>query len=127
MKAEVHGGWKGIEARRKNDMVWRKLEFVSYSAFVDNLPMDMDKAWLWQVFKLQGKVVDIYMSRKKHVSTKTPFAFVRLSHLKEVQATIENPNGTVIRECKIRVSMAEYRHNTGHAQQWLFREKTLKF
>ena len=45
--------------------------------FVDNLPYFMSKAWLWKIFKFDGQIVDIDISRKVRKITTQPFAFMR--------------------------------------------------
>ena len=53
------GNWRNINA-------WKKLEEISYTVFVDNLPESMSKSWLWQLFDHEGRVVDVYLSGKKN-------------------------------------------------------------
>ena len=73
---------KGSQAIRRNDMASRKLELVSYSVFVDNLPQSMSKECSWQLFNHEGKVVDVFMCWKRRKVSSSPFAFVRYTHLK---------------------------------------------
>ena len=89
--------------------MWKRLETVSFTVFVDNLPMSMTKSWLWQIFQHEGKVIDIFMSRKKRRTNNKPFAFVRFALLKEAQAAVKNIHRIDIRGCRITVSMAEYK------------------
>ena len=62
------------------------------------------------------------MSWKKKKSSSNPFAFVRFSQLKEAQQAIKNLHETLIRECMISVTMAEYRRNGGRFGEkwWMF-------
>ena len=46
-----------------NDLAWRKLEEISYTIFVDNIPESMSRSWIWQLFDHEGKVVDVFLSR----------------------------------------------------------------
>ena len=91
------------------DVAWRRLEHVSHTLFVDNLPHSMSRDWLWQLFHHEGKVVDVYVSWKKRKATSTPFAFVRFAHLADAQKAIQNMNGLEIRGMKLEVSMAEHK------------------
>ena len=77
--------------------------------FVDNLTDSMTVSWLWQLFPHEGKVVDVFVSRKERRSCSSPFAFVRFAKLNEAQEAIKNMNDMVIRGNKIEVSMAEYK------------------
>ena len=77
-------------ARRRNVEAWRRLEAISFTVFVDNLPKDMSKGWLWQIFQFEGEVVDIFMSWKKRKSSTSPFAFVRFSKMPKQPLEIYN-------------------------------------
>ena len=64
-----------------------------------------------QIFLFEGKVVDIFLSKKKTRANNLPFAFVRFALLKEAQVAIKNLHGMEIRGCKIAVSVAEYKRS----------------
>ena len=93
----------------RNNLAWKRLEEVSYTVFVDNLPTSMSKSWLWQLFGYEGKVVDVILSWKKRKNNQQPFAFVRFAKLHEAKKAINNLNDVDVRGCKIKVSLAEYR------------------
>ena len=92
---------------------WKRLESISHTVFVDNIPLSMTKSWLWQLFNYEGKVVDVFISHKKRKTSDTPFAFVRFAYLKDAQNAIRNLNGMEIKGCKINATMAEYRRQEG--------------
>ena len=45
--------------------IYKKIESCLVTIFVDNLPMSMSKSWLWQIFDLEGYVIDVFLSREK--------------------------------------------------------------
>ena len=64
-KEEYEGQpWKrhahGIE-----QIVWRHLENVSVTVFVDNILDSMTRDWIWQLFSNEVEVIDVFISRKK--------------------------------------------------------------
>lgn len=46
------------------------------TVYVDNLPKDMDVAWLRHLFNSQGKVIDVYIPAKRSLRYNTKFGFV---------------------------------------------------
>ena len=44
-----------------NGDYYRCLEDRSFTVFVDNLSSSMSKIWLWQIFKFEGSIVNIYI------------------------------------------------------------------
>ncbi|MED6128026.1 hypothetical protein PIB30_093660 [Stylosanthes scabra] len=59
----------------------KELEDRTFSVFVDNLPVDTTKEWLWKVFSSTGKVEDVYLSGKTRRSNPLRFVFVRYKSL----------------------------------------------
>ncbi|KAL4344082.1 hypothetical protein AHAS_Ahas11G0142800 [Arachis hypogaea] len=54
----------------KDPRVWnreeyRRLENESFSIFVDNLPSDISRRELFQLFNWTGRITDIYLLRKE--------------------------------------------------------------
>ena len=49
--------WQGEDSKER---YFRNLEENSYTIFVDNLPSSTSKAWLWQLFSFEGRIVDIH-------------------------------------------------------------------
>ena len=76
--------------------------------FIDNLPKDMTRDWLLQLFEFEGKVADVYLSRKQRRGHKSPFGFVRYRRKVETLRAIKNLNGMIVRNCKIEVTMAKF-------------------
>ncbi|QHN97914.1 uncharacterized protein DS421_18g631470 [Arachis hypogaea] len=54
----------GKDPRVWNREEYRRLESESFSIFVDNLPEDISKRELFQLFNWTGRINDIYLSRK---------------------------------------------------------------
>ena len=104
-------GSREYQPRKSNVMVWKKLEKVAYTVFVDNLPTSMTRDWLWQLFQYEGEVVDVFMSRKQRKSSTQPFAFVRFSQLKGAQKAIDSMHGLEVRGSILSVKMAEYKRS----------------
>ena len=48
----------------RNLDAFTKLESITYSISIDNLPESMTNSWLWQIFSHEGEVVDVFISRK---------------------------------------------------------------
>ena len=51
----MNSGMEGrlrIESRQK----FRQIVESSFTVFIDNPPRSMTKEWLWQIFKLEGKI-----------------------------------------------------------------------
>ena len=36
-----------------------------FTVFMDNLPNSISKEWLWKIFKFEGEIVDIILSKPK--------------------------------------------------------------
>ena len=93
--------------------IYKKIELSSHTVFVDNLPHSMSTAWLWQLCNHEGRVVDMFMPRKKRVSNPLPFAFVRFSSKADTLKAIRNLHGTKIRGCTLDIREAKYRRFEG--------------
>ena len=64
MRVEFDRKWeKGLfqHNKERSGDYFRRLEETSFTIFVDNLPSSLTKAWSYQLFKFEGKVVDIYI------------------------------------------------------------------
>ena len=82
--------------------------------FVDNLPSSMTKARLWQIFKFEGRIIDIYISRKVRKTLAQPFAFMRWRTKEDAVRAVKNINGQVVRDCLIEVKEAEFKRGTNN-------------
>lgn len=77
--------------------------------FVDNLPESICEECLWQNFKFEGSIIDVFISCKKRKKKDNHFGFVRFQNVKDASKMIEHLHGLEIRGCKISVQIATYR------------------
>ncbi|CAO2814203.1 unnamed protein product [Amaranthus hypochondriacus] len=76
--------------------------------FVDGLPQGISSEWLGDMFSQCGRVVDVYVSRKKRTATVAQFGFVRFKDRKCAEEAMDKLNGELIKGRKMYVSMAKY-------------------
>ncbi|MED6173107.1 hypothetical protein PIB30_056245 [Stylosanthes scabra] len=87
------------------------IEDETFSIFVDNLPYDVTRTWLWEAFSSTGRVVDVYLSRKIRKSNQLGFAFIRYKSKEEVLRTIEQLDGWIVRGCSLKVTESRYKRS----------------
>ena len=98
----------------RHALSWDEIERVerqSYSVFVDNLPPSITKGWLFQQFEWEGRITDIFLSRKQRESSQLPFAFIRYKSKQRAYMAISNLNGIEIRGHIISVNVARYKRS----------------
>ena len=95
--------------RTRSGDSFKKLEESLFTIFFDSLPSSMSKAWLYQIFNLEGKVVDIYISRKVRKISTQSFAFVRYKSREEALRAVRNLDGVEIRGNLMVVKEAEFK------------------
>ena len=81
------------------------------SLFVDGLPLEMTWDWLQQIFRGEGDITDVYVSKKKRRNRDCRFGFVRFKKVEEAEMAIRNLNGVMIRGKIMKVSFAKYGKN----------------
>ena len=81
----------------------KKIEAASFTLFTET------KSWLWQLFDMEGHVVDIFLSTKRRKYNQQPFAFVHFSSQLEARKAMEKLDKTMIRCYTITVIEAKYR------------------
>ena len=84
---------------------------MAFSLFVDGLPLEMSWDWLQQIFRGEGDIIDVYVSKKIRRRSDCRFGFVRFRKLEEAKMAVRNLNGVMIREKIMRVSFAKYDKN----------------
>ena len=89
--------------------MYKKIEASSFTLFMDNLPKSMSTFWLWQLCSYDGRVVDVFISRKRRASNPLPFAFVRFSSKQDATNVKGRLDGIIIRGCALEVKEAKYR------------------
>ncbi|MED6135483.1 hypothetical protein PIB30_046958 [Stylosanthes scabra] len=80
-----------------------RLEAISFSVFVDNLPNDVSKKELFYWFKWSGWINDIYLHRKEKKGKNYCFAFVRYTTKGGALKAIRDMNKMILRGHKIGV------------------------
>ncbi|MED6152357.1 hypothetical protein PIB30_091235 [Stylosanthes scabra] len=68
---------KEMDIRVRTNEEFRRLEFVSFTVFVENLPIDVSKYELFYLFKWSGWVNDIHLLKKEKEEKTYCFAFIR--------------------------------------------------
>ncbi|MED6215077.1 hypothetical protein PIB30_109767, partial [Stylosanthes scabra] len=106
---QVWNGYGGRYSWRKKD--FKAMENRLVTIFIDNLPKSTTIDWLWTVFGLEGKIADVYLSKKVRPKNPLPFAFVRFEDCEAAHRAIDRRNGWVVWGCKLRVSEAKYKRN----------------
>ena len=79
-----------------------------YSLFIDGLLWEMTWDWLLDIFRGEGEVSDVYVSRKRRQFNGGMFGFVRYKNLEEAMRAARNLNGARIGGRRIKVSLAKY-------------------
>ena len=80
----------------------------AYSLFIDDLPKEMTWDWLLQIFRGEGKVIDVFVSHKRRRKNDCRFGFVRFRKLEEAKNAIRNLDGIKVRGKSMKVSFAKY-------------------
>ncbi|XP_015960976.1 serine/arginine-rich splicing factor SC35-like [Arachis duranensis] len=98
----------------KDPRVWnrekfRRLENESFSIFLDNLPKDILKRELYQLFSWTGRINDIYLSRKQKRGMIYMFAFIRYTTKGGALKAITEMNRLKLRGKEVFVGEAKYR------------------
>ena len=74
-----------------------------YSLFVDGLPWEMTWGWLKEIFRREGEVFDVYVSKKTRQFNSSKFGFVRYKKLEEARRAVRNMDGAMIKGRKLKV------------------------
>ncbi|XP_057730633.1 uncharacterized protein LOC130945964 [Arachis stenosperma] len=98
----------------KDPRVWNReeyhrLETESFSIFLDNIPEDISKRELFELFSWTGRINDIYLSRKQKNGSLYIFAFVRYTTRGGALKAITEMNRMRLRGKVVFVGEARYR------------------
>ncbi|XP_016168032.1 sex-lethal homolog [Arachis ipaensis] len=98
----------------KDPRVWnreeyRRLENESFLIFLDNLPEDISKRELYQLFCWTGRINDIYLSRKQKRGTIYMFVFIHYTTKGGALKAITEMNRLKLRGKEVFVGEAKYR------------------
>lgn len=77
------------------------------TVFVDNLHPSVDQRCLWDIFKVFGRVRDIFLSANQR-RRKCNFAFVRFASMEEAEKVSRQSNGMHVYGWPIVVKVATY-------------------
>ncbi|XP_015960498.1 uncharacterized protein LOC107484432 [Arachis duranensis] len=107
-----------VRGQIKDPRVWnrkeyRKLEDESFTIFLDNLPEDVSKRELFQLFSWTGRINDIYLSRKQKAGSIYMFAFIRYTTKGGALKAITEINRMKLRGKVMFVGEAKYRRSLG--------------
>ncbi|XVF31073.1 hypothetical protein REPUB_Repub16aG0114000 [Reevesia pubescens] len=78
-----------------------------FAVFVNNLPLKADSRWIAKVFNRFGKVVDVFVPKKRSRWGRK-IGFVRFGSLVEARRAIWNLNGVFFLDYKIGVNLARF-------------------
>lgn len=80
--------------------------------YVDNLPGDIHKVWIYNLFARYGKIRDLFIPNKVSKTTGQKFGFVRFSSEKEADQAVEGINGAWVWGFELVVKYASYSKTT---------------
>ncbi|GLU06805.1 hypothetical protein SLE2022_237990 [Rubroshorea leprosula] len=103
------GGYRQRQGHRNRVTGYNK-QFSGWSTtfFFYNFPEELEAKFLWNCFKMYGKVVDVYLPRKRDKRGKR-FGFVRLTGVNNEMQMERKLNNIWIGSYKIRVKIANDR------------------
>ncbi|MED6185533.1 hypothetical protein PIB30_058041 [Stylosanthes scabra] len=90
---------------------FRRLEAISFTVFVGNLPEDISKKELHLLFGWTGKINDIYISRKMKENYSFLFAFIRFATKSGAVKAIETMHNTFLRGNRMFIEEARTRRD----------------
>ncbi|MED6216427.1 hypothetical protein PIB30_007771 [Stylosanthes scabra] len=90
-------------------MKWRTDEATAVTVFMDNLPRNTTVGWLWKTFGKEGRVVNVFLSRKERKWNPLRFAFVRFKTKHEAATAIQRFDGWSVWDCHLKLSESKFR------------------
>ncbi|KAK0602648.1 hypothetical protein LWI29_035654 [Acer saccharum] len=108
---EVYEDMRGFARESRNGMLEREgmrdYRNSLFSIFVDNLNPQVDVKGLWGIFKVFGKVRDVFLSSRSS-PRKSAFAFIRFAKSEEALKVAKITNGMHVYSWPIRTKVADY-------------------
>ncbi|KAI8536896.1 hypothetical protein RHMOL_Rhmol10G0292300 [Rhododendron molle] len=99
-----------------------------FSLFIDNLPKDTQKIWIYNLFSRFRKIRDLYIPNKTSKITGQQFGFVRFGNRNEAIKAAEEINGSWVWGHKLVVNLARFQRQKQHQSNWqLQRNAILKW
>ncbi|XVF15686.1 hypothetical protein REPUB_Repub09cG0176600 [Reevesia pubescens] len=78
-----------------------------FSIFVNNIPAKVHWRWLQNIFDFHGKVVDVFILKKRS-NRGQKFGFVRFASLSEAKTTARSLNGVWLLDHRIKVNFSRF-------------------
>ncbi|XVF32255.1 hypothetical protein REPUB_Repub17cG0065800 [Reevesia pubescens] len=91
----------------------RNYSGVVTSVFVNNIPQKVHWRWLWTIFEHHGRVVDVFIPRKRNGLGKQ-YGFVHFAFRPAALTAIRRLNGAWLLNSKIGVNIARFRSRTSY-------------
>ena len=85
----------------------------TFSLFVDFIPIDTTNNALRKIFEVEGRVNDVFISRKARKFRREAFGFVRFYNRQDARNAVRNLDGFVMKGMRLSVSMAKYNKRGG--------------
>ncbi|XVF23290.1 hypothetical protein REPUB_Repub13aG0024100 [Reevesia pubescens] len=83
------------------------------SVFVNNIPQKVHWRWLWTIFEHYGRVLDVFIPRKRSRLGKR-YGFVRFASRPAALTAIKSLNGAWLLNSRIGVNIARFRGRTSY-------------
>ncbi|XVF09640.1 hypothetical protein REPUB_Repub07fG0111500 [Reevesia pubescens] len=78
------------------------------TVFVNNLPPSVYRRWVWHIFLHHGKVVDVFIPKKRNVNGRC-FGFVRFASKEDAGRAVKNLNGAWLIDYMLNVNFARFK------------------
>ncbi|XVF06927.1 hypothetical protein REPUB_Repub06bG0093200 [Reevesia pubescens] len=78
------------------------------SVFVNNIPKQVHWRWLWRIFSHHGKMVDVFIPKKRSKSGRR-YGFVRFSNRGDAFKVIKRLNGVWLLNAQLGVNIARFK------------------
>ncbi|MED6195507.1 hypothetical protein PIB30_038542 [Stylosanthes scabra] len=107
---------------------WSNSNQNSHSIFVDNLPVNISKRFLYREFGFHGQVTDVFISRKPREGKNSVFAFIRYDSRGGAVRAMEKLNGTFIagKEIVVKDALARGARTQKMRWKWVRKESGTK-
>ena len=89
----------------------RKIREETFSVFVSNLPQQISKADIENIFRKAGRLQDVFIPKDKRDNSNRGFAFVRFANLAEAKKAAEMGKGRVWGGRKLQANLAQFCSN----------------
>lgn len=115
-KGKIEGGWVPVIKHHRFPTAIRKGIKGLFTLFLDNIPEEKDKHWLWKTFNY-GVVKDDFIPWKRSSKSGNRFGFVRYDYYTSADMAISKLNGIWVENKKLFVKEAFFGQNEGKFKQ----------